>query len=129
VSLRSRNSFSNACSMSKDAAEKSRATGRLEMIHFVRTVSIAPGKMADAMTFAKKIATYLAKKPGIKVEVSVPMAGNPNRIGWHSMHKDLGDFESVMNKLSGDAEYAKLVRGGAELIIPGSTNDALWRTI
>jgi hypothetical protein len=99
------------------------------MIHFVRTVSIAPGKMTDAMAFAKKLASYLAKKPGIKVEVSVPMAGNPNRIGWHSMHQDLGEFESVMSKLGSDAEYAKLVRSGAGLIIPGSTNDALWRTI
>jgi hypothetical protein len=82
------------------------------MIHFVRTVSIAPGKMADAIVFAKKVAAYLAKKPGIKVEVSVPVAGNPNRIGWHSLHKDLAEFESTMNKLNTDPKYAEVVRGG-----------------
>ena len=99
------------------------------MIHFVRTVSVAPGKMADAMTFAKKVASYLAKKPGIKVEVSVPVAGNPNRVGWHSLHQDLAEFESTMNKISSDSKYAELVREGAALFVPGSTNDALWRTI
>jgi hypothetical protein len=100
------------------------------MIHFVRTASVASGKMADAMAFAKKIASYLAKKqPGVKIEVSVPVAGPPNRIAWHSQHRDLADFETVMNKISADSKYADLVREGATLFLPGSTNDALWRSI
>ena len=77
----------------------------------------------------KKLAAYLAKKPGIKVEVSVPVGGNPNRIGWYSLYKDLAEFESTMNKLNADPKYAELVRGGAAVILPGSTNDALWRTV
>jgi len=99
------------------------------MIHFVRTSSVAPGKMADAMTFAKKIAAYLAKKPGIKVEVSVPVAGPPNRIAWHSQHRDLAEFETVMNKLNSDSKYAALLRDGPKLFMPGTANDALWRSV
>ena len=99
------------------------------MIHFVRTSSVAPGKMADAIMFAKKIAAHLAKKPGIKVEVSVPVAGPPNRISWYSQHRDLAEFETVMNKLNSDAEYAALLREGPTLFLPGTTNDALWRSV
>jgi hypothetical protein len=99
------------------------------MIHFVRTVKIAPGKMPEAMAFAKKLASYLEGNPGIKVDVSVPLAGNPSRISWYSQYRDLAELESTMNKIDADSKYGELVREGATLIMPGTANDTLWRSI
>jgi hypothetical protein len=99
------------------------------MIHFVRTVKIAPGKMPEAMTYAKKIASYLEGNPGIKVDVSVPIAGNPSRIAWYSQYRDLAELESTLNKINADSKFVDLVREGAPFILPGSGNDTLWRSI
>ena len=99
------------------------------MIHFVRTVSIAPGKMAEAMAFAKEIASYSEGLTGFKAEVSVPVTGNPNRIAWHLLLRDLAELEGALNKINADAKFAELSRAGAALLLPGSTLDTLWRTI
>jgi hypothetical protein len=99
------------------------------MIHFVRTVSIAPGKMAEAMTFAKEIASYSEGLTGFKVEVSVPIAGNPSRIAWHLQYRDLTELEGAVGKIGADAKFAELSRAGSALMLPGSTLDTLWRTI
>ena len=99
------------------------------MIHFVRTVSIAPGRMAEAMAFAKEIASYSEGLTGFKVEVSVPIAGNPSRIAWHLQYRDLAELEGAVSKINADAKFAELARAGSALMVPGGTNDTIWRTI
>ncbi len=70
------------------------------MIFFVRTISIAPGKNADAMAFAHKVTQYV---------------------------KD--EFESAMTQLIADSDWQKLVAGNAANIIPGSVHDEVWRSL
>ena len=60
-------------------AIKNSAVGRIFMITFVRTATIAPGKVAEALAFAHQIAKLVEKISGLKVGVSMPVGGNPFR--------------------------------------------------
>jgi hypothetical protein len=67
------------------------------MITFVRTASIAPGKVVEALTFAHQVAALTEKIMGVKIGVTMPIGGgNPFRIAWVATEADLGAFEATM---------------------------------
>jgi len=99
------------------------------MIRFVRSASIAPGKQGDTLTFAKQIVDYIGKNFGIKLEVMLPIGGNPNRIAWRAEYANLAAYEDFVTRSAADPKYAELVKSGSMNFIAGSVNDAIWRTI
>jgi hypothetical protein len=99
------------------------------MITFVRTATIAPGKVVEALTFAHQIAKLVEKITGLKVGVSMPVGGNPFRIAWVAAQPDLAAVEANNNKMLGDPEYMKLTEGSASLFLPGSAHDEMWRSV
>ncbi len=99
------------------------------MITFVRTASIAPGKVGEAIGFAHQSAEFLKAKHGVEIGVSMPIGGNPFRIAWVSMHASLAAFEERLDKISSDPEYLALVASAAAFFLPGSVHDELWRGI
>ena len=99
------------------------------MIRFIRTGSVAPGKLGDALAFAKQITEYIGKNFGVKLEVMMPIGGNPNRIGWRAEYASLAALEDFMTKSAADPKYAELVKSGAMNFIAGSINDSIWRTL
>jgi hypothetical protein len=99
------------------------------MIRFVRTASVAPGKLGDALAFAKQITEYIGKNFGQKLEVMMPVGGNPNRIAWRTEYASLAAMEEFTARSMADAKYAELVKSGAMNFIPGSINDSIWRTL
>lgn len=99
------------------------------MIRFVRTASIAPGKLGDSVVFAKQIVDYIGKNLGVKLEVMLPVGGNPNRIAWRTEYANLAALEDFITRSAADAKYAELVKSGASNFISGSVHDSIWRTI
>ncbi len=99
------------------------------MIRFVRTASVAPGKLGDALAFAKKIAEFLSKQYGVRMDVMLPVGGNPHRIAWRSEYPDLGAMEEFQSKIMADPKYIKLLSEGGANFIAGSLNDSIWRTV
>ena len=99
------------------------------MIRFVRVASIAPGKTTDALAFARQIAELFEKTTGMKLQIMVPIGGNPQRIAWRTEYESLGVLESVQAKLLMDAKYQDLIAKGAGNFIAGSVFDSIWRTI
>ena len=99
------------------------------MIHFYRSVSIAPGKLGSAMTLAKEFASYLRENHGSELTVAMPIGGNPNRIGWSTTYENLGAYEAAWAKIMADQNYLEMVRKGSENFIAGSVRDQLWRTL
>ncbi len=99
------------------------------MITFVRTASIAPGKVGEAIGFAHQSAEFLKAKYGVETGVSMPIGGNPFRIAWVSMHASLAAFEERSSKMMSDPEYLALVATAAGIFLPGSAHDELWRGI
>jgi hypothetical protein len=99
------------------------------MIRFVRTASIAPGRLGDSVVFAKQIVDYIGKNFGVKLEVMLPVGGNPNRIAWRTEYANLAALEDFTSRSSADPKYAELVKSGAMNFIAGSVHDSIWRTI
>jgi ketopantoate hydroxymethyltransferase len=99
------------------------------MIRFVRTSNIAPGRFADALAFAKEISDYIQKNSGTRVEVMLPVGGNPQRVAWRAEYENLGAMETSQMKMLADPKYLELAAKGATNFIAGSTNDVIWRTV
>ena len=99
------------------------------MIHFTRTSSIAPGKLADAMAFAAEIVEYLGSAHGQKMQIMLPVGGNPHRICWASTYENLGDMEKFQVKIMADAKYLAILGKSAPLFIAGSARDDIWRSV
>ena len=99
------------------------------MIRFVRTASIAPGKLGDALAFAKQVAEYIDKNFGARLEIMMPVGGNPNRVAWRAEYASLGAMEESQTKMLADPKYLEMISKGAANFIPGSVNDVIWRTL
>jgi hypothetical protein len=99
------------------------------MIHFSRSVSIAPGKLGGAMAWANKITQFIKSKHGITVQVMTPVGGNPMRVGWAATYESLAAFESATTKMVADPGYIALLGETGDLFVPNSGHDELWRTV
>ena len=99
------------------------------MIRFVRTSSIAQGKVKEALTVAKQISEYMSKTYGVQLEVMMPVGGNPFRIAWRAEYPSLGAMEEVMSKIQVDAQLQEIFAKGSVNFIAGSANDVIWRTV
>jgi len=99
------------------------------MITVTRSVSIAPGKSANAVVFAFKIAKFFREKYGTTVEVRMPIGGNPLRVAWCAQHESLAQWESVTAKMLADKEYIDLVASQGDTFLPGTVHDEIWRSI
>ena len=99
------------------------------MIRFVRTASIAPGKLGDALAFAKQVSEYIGNHFSVRLEIMMPVGGNPNRVAWRAEYESLGAMEEMQTKMLADPKYAELVGKGASNFIAGSVNDSIWRTM
>jgi len=99
------------------------------MIRFVRSASVAPGKLGDALAFARQITDYIGKNFSVKLEVMMPVGGNPNRIAWRAEYANLAALDDFTTKSMSDPKYAELVKSGAMNFVPGSVNDSIWRTL
>jgi hypothetical protein len=99
------------------------------MIRFIRVASIAPGKIGEALAFAREVAASFEKHTGMKLQIMVPVGGNPQRIAWRAEYESLGALENVQAKLLTDAKYQELIARGSDCFIAGSVFDSIWRTV
>lgn len=99
------------------------------MIVFMRTASVARGKLNNAVAAAKEMSQFLDEHLGIRVGVMMPIGGNPNRIAWTAEYQNLGQLEEAFNKMMADADYGALIAKNAECFIEGSVEDSMWRSI
>ncbi len=99
------------------------------MIHFTRTTSIAPGKVADAMTFAGEMIEFISATQGQKMQLRLPIGGNPYRLCFYTSYDNLGDMEKGQAALMADAKYLSILGKSATLFIPGSAHDDIWRSL
>lgn len=98
------------------------------MIYFSRTGAIAPGKGPAAFVFAQKIVSYWKSNFGREMELRRPIGGNPNRISFVVLYKDLAEFDALSLKIQEDKKYMDLLMSGAEMWIAGSLHDEIWRS-
>lgn len=99
------------------------------MIAFNRVASVAPGKTGATITFAHEIAAYMKDAYGVKLEVLLPVGGNPQRIAWTTRYKNLAAMDDINARILADAKYWELVNKASANFLPGSINDSIWRVI
>jgi hypothetical protein len=99
------------------------------LIHFMRTTSIAPGKVADALAFAGEMTEYLSSAYGQKMQLMVPVGGNPFRLCFSTSYNALEDLEKFQGRTMGDAKYLSILGKGAGIFIPGSAHDDIWKSV
>jgi hypothetical protein len=99
------------------------------MIHFMRTSGIQPGKVADAHAFAGEMNEFLASAYGQKMQLMVPVGGNPFRLCWYTSFENLAALESFQGKSGSDPKYLSILAKGAGIFIAGSAHDDIWRAV
>ena len=99
------------------------------MIYFLRSATIAQGKMVSAMSFAREMAELIKKKMGITVTVGMPVGGQASRIGWFVEYENLAQLDETQSKLLQDSDYLALVTKGADNFVAGSLQDNIWRVL
>lgn len=65
------------------------------MIYFLRSATIASGKMVPAVSFARDIAEYIKKKTGKNVTLGMPIGGQSNRVGWFVEYDNLVELDKI----------------------------------
>ena len=99
------------------------------MIRFVRSACVAPGKFGDALAFAREISEFIGKHYNVKLEIMLPVGGNPQRIAWRAEYPNLAAMDEFQSKLLLDSKFAELSSKGGANFVAGSMNDVIWRTI
>jgi hypothetical protein len=98
------------------------------MITFVRTATALPGKTSDLMAFAKESVKVIKQAIGVDVSVNTAIGGAVGTVGWVSVYENLAQLEEKSAKLMADAEYGALLKRAEGVVLPGSTQDRLWRS-
>jgi hypothetical protein len=99
------------------------------MIRFYRSATIAPGKFAGAMAFAREVAKYVKTTTGVEVHIGIPVGGNPQRIGWSAQYQTLAMYDDMSTKLLADAKYQEMVAKAADNFVANTMRDAIWRIL
>ena len=99
------------------------------MITVTRTVSIAPGKTADASLVARQIADYMRSTWGVENEVLWPIGGIPHCVSWSCHYQDRTALDKTIIKMESDERYRALMRKASETFVEGSVRDSVWQHI
>ena len=99
------------------------------MIYFLRSATIAPGKVPAALAYAREVAELVKAKTGHDVSIGMPVGGHASRIGWFVEYKDLATLDQVQTKLLQDPDYISITSKGGEHFVAGSLYDEIWRVL
>jgi hypothetical protein len=99
------------------------------VIHFMRSATIAPGKIGDAIAFANDISRFIKDNYGTDVVVLMPVGGNPSRIAWHANYDSLAQWQELADRSLRDPNYMEIIAKNSATFLPGSVQDEIWRTL
>ena len=104
------------------------------MIHFRRSVPIAPGRQADAVARVHEWVAIYKEAAGIDIRVSVVTTGTLGRLCASADFESMGAFEAAIAKGFGSpkglALLAKVMqeyRDGTNPLVPNTQHDGYWR--
>ena len=103
------------------------------MIHYRKTIDIAPGRQGEAIARAHEWAA-LAKDHGITIRVSVVTTGTLGRLCLSADFESMGAREAAFAKADAHPDWIALgskesqeVRDGRNSFVPNTWHDEYWR--
>jgi hypothetical protein len=104
------------------------------MIHFRRSVQIAPGRQADAVARAHEWVSIAKAAHGVDVRVSVVTTGTLGRLCFSADYESMGAREAAGAKAEAHPDWIALFakaqqewRDGTNPFVSGTTHDEIWR--
>jgi hypothetical protein len=97
------------------------------MVYYARTATVAQGKLASALSFAREIVELIKNKVGTDVKIGMPVGGQAGRIAWFVDFKDLAELDQFQTKLFQDPDYLAMVTKAGDNFLAGSLHDEIWR--
>ena len=106
------------------------------MIHFRRTLQIAPGRQADAVARAHEWVAIFKQATGIDLRVSVVTTGTLGRLCFSADYESMGAHEAAFAKwlahppsLALGAKQSQEGRDGTSPFVPNTMHDEFWRDV
>ena len=99
------------------------------MITFIRTGVALSGKSLEMAAFAKEMAAIINRVTGGNTTACVSFGGNANAVAWISHVESFSQMEETQAKLIADPEYRAALKKAEHLVVPGMTQDQIWRHI
>ena len=100
------------------------------MIYNVRSGEILDGKMAAAMEFAVKVASYVnANYPGLNVQVLRNVSGLVNQVHWVASYESLAALEEANAEINADPGYQEIVATAEGLFAASTHVIRTYRTV
>ena len=104
------------------------------MIHFRRTVQIAPGRQADAVARAHEAVAIHKQATGTDWRISVVTTGTLGRLCWSADFESMGADEAAEAKaeahpdwIAHSAKINQTVRDGTSPFVPDTWHEEYWR--
>ena len=104
------------------------------MIHFRRTLQIAPGRQADAVARIHEWFAIYKKATGIQGHVSVVTTGTLGRLCVSADFESMGASEAADAKAGAHPDWSALEakseqedRDGTSAFVPNTAHDEIWR--
>ena len=99
------------------------------MVIYARTAVAIPGKIFEAVAWAKEVQAVVNSIWSSGLMVSLRVGGNPNEICWSGRFGTLADMEQAMVKLNAAPDYVALIKKAEHLLCPGMTKEQIWREV
>ena len=104
------------------------------MIHFRRTLQIAPGRQADAVASAHEDVALWKEVTGHTFRVSVVTTGTLGRFCYSADYESMVAMEVIVAKaqahpdwIAHSAKSDQAVRDGTSVFVPKTAHDEFWR--
>ena len=104
------------------------------MIHFRRTVQIAPGRQADAVARAHEWVAIHKQATGIDWRISVVTTGTLGRVCVSADFESMGAMEAAGAKANAHPDWIALgvkqsqeAQHGTQPFVPNTAHDEFWR--
>ena len=104
------------------------------MIHFRRTLQIAPGRQADAIARGHEAVALWKEITGHTFRVSVVTTGTLGRFCYSADYESMGAWEAAVAKTEAHPDWIALrakasqeARDGTSPFVPKTMHDEIWR--
>ncbi len=97
------------------------------MITFVRSLTVQPGKIGEAVGWGKELVGIVKRVTGKDLALCTSFGGAIGALAWIGHYDSMAQIEDMLAKLMADREYLAAIGKAGQLAVPGSGHDQFWR--